>query len=112
MLHIDVWHRVTRSIVDTRESQSSNTDPIMEEEIPFGPIIVGILQGKENTVAHRSIDKGGGTSLSGNSYLNLGSRIEKMKIAIEQREAELSHAKPLASGERLVRKEFLGYLQT
>ena len=61
---------------------------------------------KENTLATKSIDKGAGTSLSTNSYLDLDSRIDKMEIAIEQKEAELSNAKPLPSGERLVRNEF------
>ena len=46
------------------------------------------------------------TSLSANSYLDLDSRIDKMEIAIEQKEAELSNAKQLPSGERLVRNEF------
>ena len=60
---------------------------------------------KENTLATKSIDKGAGTSLSTNSYLDLDSRIDKMEIAIEQ-EAELSNAKPLLAAKDLCEASF------
>ena len=39
VFHIDVWHRVTRSIVDTCESQSPNTDSIVQEKIRLGQLL-------------------------------------------------------------------------